>query len=150
MPLLTKSQQEKISALERSISKFPFDTAIRGFYIAKREVFDPGRFPGLIGSFRQYSSNTLNGFKLGKFTDFDYPWQDYKRIRRTRIEKHMLDAYKRRSYFQYPYKFYRQKPFILMTEELATIFHFPGGVAQTPTLAHIPSKRAEPPVNLPI
>ncbi len=38
----------------------------------------------------------------------------------------------------------------MTVEELATIFHFPGKVATTPTLGRIPSKRAEPPSNLPI
>jgi len=39
--------------------------------------------------------------------------------------------------------------FVLNTEELATIYHFPGQVASTPSLKRIPSKKAEPPVNLP-
>jgi hypothetical protein len=39
---------------------------------------------------------------------------------------------------------------ILNTEELATIFHFPGQVAGTPTLERVPSKKAEAPSNLPI
>ncbi len=38
----------------------------------------------------------------------------------------------------------------MTTEELATIFHIPGKVASTPTLARIPSKRSEAPANLPI
>lgn len=150
MPILTKGQQEKIASLERSMSKFPFECAIRGFYIAEREAFDPARFSGLIGSFRQYSSNYSNGFKLGKFTDYDYKWQDFKRTRRNWLEKNMLEAYKRRSFFQPPFKFYRQEPFILTTEELATIYHFPGSVAKTPTLHRIPSKRVEAPANLPV
>jgi hypothetical protein len=150
VPMLTKGQQEKIASLERSMSKFPFETSIRGFYIATKESFSNTRFAGLIGSFRQYNSNYSNGFKLGKFTDFDYPWQDFKRMRRNHLEHHFLHAYKARSFFQPPFKFYDQSPYILTTEELATIYHFPGSVAQTPTLARIPSKRVEPPSNLPI
>ncbi len=40
--------------------------------------------------------------------------------------------------------------FILNTEELATIFHFPGQTAAAPSLKRIPSTKAEPPVNLPL
>jgi len=128
------------------LAKPALDVAIRGVYIAKKEAFNPTNIPGLIGTFRQYSSNTLNGFKLGKFTDFDYPWQDFNRIRRNRVERQFLEAYKMRSYFQEPYKYFKQKPIILTTEELATIWHFPSGIAvQTPTFSRIESKRVEPP-----
>ena len=40
-------------------------------------------------------------------------------------------------------------PLVLNSEELATIYHFPGQVAETPTFKRIESKRAEPPQNLP-
>jgi len=151
MPNPTKGQQNTIAALERSISKFPFETAIRGCYIAKKEAFNPINITGLIGTFRQYSSNDdVNGFKLGWFTDFDYPWQDFRRIRRTFEEKEMLEAIKLRSFFQPPFKNFHQTPIILNTEELATIFHFPGSAVGTPGLTRLPSKRVEPPTNLPI
>ncbi len=146
----TKGESEVITALERSMSKFPFEVCIRGFYIANPEAFNPVGITGLIGSFKQYSSQNLNGFKLGKFTDFDYPWQDFGRHRRNELEHHMLDAYKRRSFFYPPYKHYRQKPFILNTEELATIYHFPGSVATTPSIQKTMSKKGEAPPNLPV
>ncbi|MDO8591090.1 MAG: hypothetical protein Q7R65_03895, partial [bacterium] len=140
-----------IAALERSISKFPFETAIRGLYIAKKESFNPISITGLIGTFRQYSSNDdVNGFKLGWFTDFDFPWQDFRRIRRNQDEREMLEAFKLRSFFQPPFKNFHQTPLILNTEELATIYHFPGSVSATPGLVRLPSKRLEPPANLPI
>jgi len=149
IPLLTKGQQEKIASLERSAGKFPFECAVRAFYYSTKEAFNTARFPAIISLFKQYSSNYLNGFKIGQYTDFDYPWQDYKRFRRNNLERKFLDALKRRSFFQPPYKFYRAKPIILMTEEIATIYHFPGSVARTPTLSRIPSKRVEAPANLP-
>ncbi|MDP3996606.1 MAG: hypothetical protein Q8P86_02865 [bacterium] len=152
-PNLTPGQTDAIKAIERSIDKYPFETIIRGGYFAKNEAFRPISINGLIATFRQYSSPNLNGFKLGSFTDFDYPWEDYKRKRRTRREKLMLEAYKRRSFFYPPFKNYLPKPgkpFILTTEELATIYHLPGGVAATPTFTRIASKKSEAPANLPI
>ena len=151
MPNPTKGQQNTIAALERSVSKWPFETAIRGCYISTKEAFNPIGITGLIGTFRQYSSNDdVNGFKLGWFTDFDYPWQDFRRKRRTFAEKEMVEAFKLRSFFQPPFKNFEQTPLILNTEELATIYHFPGSVAATPTFERIPSKRSEAPANLPI
>ena len=43
-----------------------------------------------------------------------------------------------------------EKPMLLSTEEIATLWHLPGRVAETPTFTRIESKKAEPPANLPI
>ena len=42
------------------------------------------------------------------------------------------------------------KTFVLNTEELATLWHFPGQILKVPTLTRIESKEASPPPNLPI
>ena len=49
-----------------------------------------------------------------------------------------------------PFDEFNPKPIVMTTEELATIFHFPGQVATTPTISRSSSKKAEPPPNLPI
>jgi len=146
-PLLTKVEEKKIDAIQRSISKLGFDCGIRGIYFAREGSFRVPMIFGMIGAFRQYNSNELNGFTLQNPTSYNYPWQDYKEIRTTKLKRRMVDAYKRRSYFYIPY---RRKPFTLNTEELATIFHFPGGVAETPTFGRIESRKGEPPTHLPI
>lgn len=144
---LSKEEQEVANAIQRSLSKKVFDCGIRGLYIAEKETFRPVNIPGLIGSFRQYDSETLNGFKpTGGMTKFNYPWQDYKDIRKNKVKQQLFDAYRRRSYFHSPYK---KRSFVLNNEELATLFHFPGGVAQTPTFHRIESKKSEPPTDLP-
>ncbi len=148
--VLSKGEQDKITALERSSGKFAFDCAIRGFYITDKGSLNTSRFPGLIGSFRQYGSNFMNGFGLGWFTDFDYPWQDFNRIFRSKRERGLLKAYKLRSFFHTPYKYWHTSPMIMTTEELATIWHLPGKVAETPTLERVSSKKSTPPANLPI
>jgi len=148
-PPFTEEDKMLLKALNRSKSKYAFDVAIRGVYINKKEAFNPATITGLIGAFRQYDDKTLNNFKLGMFTDFDYPWQDFRKIRRTAREQGMLDAYKRRSFFYGKYQFWTQTPFVLTTEELATIFHLPGGVVSTPTLDRISSRKSEAPANLP-
>lgn len=147
---LTEGQKETISAIERSISKLPFECMIRTFYIGTKESFSTSNIPGLVGTTRQYSSPNLNGFRLSWFTDFDNPWEDFRRIRRNKRERQLIDAYKLRSFFNPPYKFFKQKPFILTTEEIATIFHLPGRNVTTPTLGRITSKKGEAPANLPI
>ena len=100
--ILSEAQKDVISAIERNIAKYAFDVAIRGLYIANKEANRIAeRVPGLIGSFRQFSSlENFNELRIGFFTDFDYPWQDFRRMRRNARERKMLNAYKKRSYFQ--------------------------------------------------
>ncbi|MFH1473020.1 MAG: hypothetical protein ABIF06_01220 [bacterium] len=148
---LSKGQQEIISAMERNMGRWPFDVMIRATYFANIDIFNPTNNGGLLGSFRQFSSQTLNGFKPGWDAEYTYPWQDFRGAKKMRNQRRLLEAYKRRSFFNPPFKNFHGQSFILTTEELATIFHFPSHeVASTPTLTRIPSKKAEAPSNLPI
>jgi hypothetical protein len=144
---LTKGEMDQMSAIERSISKYGFDTGIRGIYLARKDKFNATNITALVGSFRQYNSPSLNSFKLKNPTAYDYPWQDLTGNKTVLLKKEMLNAYRLRSYFYSPYP---RTPFVMNTEELATIFHFPGKVSETPTFARIDSKKVEPPSNLPI
>jgi hypothetical protein len=151
LPTISKGEQAIIEAVERSVTKQGFDVGIRALYIGKSDVFNRiVGAGGTISSFKHFSSESLNGFKPkgdvwhAKITD---PWHDYKDIRRNRYSEEALALYKRRSYFYAPAD---KKPFVLNSEELATLFHFPGSVAATPTLERLPSKKSEAPSNLPI
>jgi len=144
---LTTEEQDTIKAISRSISKLGFDCGIRAIYLARKGAFSPTNIKGLMGILRQYGTNNLNGFRPSMTTSFDFPWQDYNKIRETKKKVELFKAYVHRGYF---YPEYVRKPFILNTEELATIYHFPGGVAETPTFGRIESRKVEPPTNLPV
>ena len=144
---MTEIQRQTLSALEKSMLKPGFDTGIRTMYLAKKESFDAFRIGAMLGAFKQYNSGFLNGFKPTNTTGFDYPWQDPTGRRARALKQEMFDAYIRRSYFYEPYK---MDPFVLNSEELATIFHLPGAVSETPQLKRIESTKSEPPTNLPL
>ncbi len=150
---LTQDENDKITALNRSISKNGFDVGMRFIYTAPKDIFFTGNVTGAIGGIMNLNAPNLNGFKLSNITGgtFIYPWQDWFAKHKKRIvteeKQGMLDAYKRRAYF---FKPYRRKYFTLNSEELATIFHLPGGVSTTPTFERIESRKAEAPANLPI
>jgi hypothetical protein len=144
---LTEGQKDRIKAIERSVSKFAFDAGIRILYLAPKDVFDKGVGGGLTGSFKQFNAPHLNGFKPEEGMNFDYKWQDWKGKKLAERKKGHYRAYCERGYFHYPFK---RKWTVLNTEELATIYHFPGSAVMTPTLKRIPSKRADAPSNLPI
>lgn len=146
-PNPTPGQTDQIKALWKSIGKPGFDAGIRGLYIAESDKFNPANIPALTMAFKQLGDNNLNGFKPSRwFTLFNYPWQDYKDRKKKRMRLKMVDAYRRRSWFYAPYK---TVPFVLNTEELATIFHFPGSVVQAPSLSRIPSTKGSAPSNIP-
>lgn len=146
---LTKAEQDLINVIQRSITKYGFDSGIRALYISKKESFDASRIAGLTGIFRQYSSPDLNGFAPTNVTAFDYPWQDFSGNRAVELKHAMLESYRHRGFFYTPYN-EGKKIFVLNTEELATLFHFPGRVSETPTFQRIEAKKSEPPANLPI
>lgn len=148
-PNPTKGEQEKIVAIERSISKVAFDAGIRGLFVGKKEFFNKDiAIGGVKGLLRSYNAPHLNGFKpQGALDGFDYPWQDIRMTKRNEAKKDGLEMYKRRCFFYEPFS---GKPMILNVEELASIFHLPGRVATTPTLSRIPSKKSQAPANLPI
>ncbi len=149
---LSEGEKEIIKAIERSLTKQAFDVGIRAVYIANKSVFDgPNGIGGIVGSFKHFSSEHLNGFKPNgdkwspKFNG--NPWEDYKNLRQNRSCNLVLEAYKRRSFFYEPFV---GTPLVMNTEELATIYHFPGQVVATPNLTRIPSKKSQAPANLPI
>ena len=150
---MSKLDQDIITALERSMDKLGFDTGIRGIYIAKKENFNGNRITGLMGMFRQFNSQHLNAFAPQNVTGYDYVWQDLFGTKVIADKAEMLEAYRARGYFYSPFNGTVKNPrppFILNSEELATIYHFPGRVLETPSFKRIDSKKVDAPENLPI
>ncbi len=158
----TKGEQLVIEAIERNANKFGFDAGMRAIYVTDKDHFDANRIGGVTGMIRQYNTNDLNSFKPSGTTSFDFPWQDVLGNRIIKKKKDILGAYKARAFFYGKFSFKKLKKyfthpnknggkaFILSTEELATMFHLPGRVSETPTFTRIESKKGEPPINLPI
>lgn len=148
-PNPTKGQSEKIAAIERNISKLPFDIGIRGVYLAHHEKFDPIVISGLIGIFKQFSSEGWNGFKpSGWMTYFDdYPWEFRIEALKNAFRHHLIQAYRRRQFFYDPVAV---ETMVMSTEEIATIYHIPSLAVETPSLTRIQSATGEAPPNLPI
>lgn len=74
-----------------------------------------------------------------------------------RILQDIWEAFKIRFFSVDPAKAFKKPSvkddptrFVLNTEELATVYHFPGQVSAAPSLKRIGSTKAEPPVNLPL
>ncbi len=141
---LSKGEQEVVGAIEKNIAKTGFDTGIRVLYVARKDIFNPVNIASVVGLMNQYNTQNLNGFKVKGAVSGGFFFKEKREMAK---KKSAIDAFRRRSYFFIPHK---RKPFVFNTEELATIYHFPGRVAETPTFGRIESKKSEPPATLPI
>ena len=149
--LLSEGEKNRVKAIERSLSKLTFECGIRVLYIAKKENFagiNAGAIIRFFDAFKgQNSAREYNSLGVsGGLAIFDYPWQDFMDIRNHIITDNLFFQYKNRAYFYVPYE---QVPVFMTTEELATLWHFPSAVVQTPGLNRVPSRRSEAPINLP-
>lgn len=140
---LTPGERNAIEAIQYKIAKNAFDTKIRWIYYANKEVYNVGNIYGhMKGFMKQYSTTDLNALgTYGKtLTKGDYFWQKWSVPRKKRI---ILQAYKDRDIDT------GSPAFVLNTEELATIYHFPAIEVKAPLVKKAESKRAEPPFSLP-
>jgi len=148
---MTEGEKEAVKAIEDNLGKLPFDTGIRVVYAARKDMYKSSSQGGLTGVFKHFGTPNLNSFKM-KGPGFDYPWQDFRGKKEAKNIKEIFERYRYRSYFipQYIPEGYDKNAFVMTSEELATIYHYPGHVAKTPTLQRVSAKKVEPPVNLPI
>jgi hypothetical protein len=146
--MLTPSDKEKVEAVGRSITKKAYDVGIRALHFGPREGFRGINTVAMLGIFKQFGSENLNTLSPTRWlAGFVYPWEDFRNIRQERLKVSIFDAFQRRSWFHVPYK---TSHFVLTTEELATIYHFPSGAIVAPGLERIPATKSAAPPNLPI
>ena len=148
-PRLTKEERERADALERKASKEQFETAIRFIYSAKKGHFNGGRISSTLRSFAAFDMIGRNVLGYRWRTDFSHNWlSDPTGAKVAAYKKAELTDYKLRRHFNYALGL-TDSPRLFSTEEVATIWHLPGKVALTPTLARVESTRSEAPANLP-
>ena len=141
-------QTEQIRAIERNLSKHPFNVGMRGIYMADTGSYTPSTYYGMRWIWRPMGNvQFMNQLRPRRWHNpFDFPYQDLWDIRWDLHTERALDAYQRRSFFFAPYI----HPYNMMsTEVLATIWHPPSGAIKTPGLERMSAKKALPPPNLP-
>jgi len=143
----TEGEKELMEALNRNVRKKPFDTGIRILYFGYKDGgYKSERHSAVPTMMRTFQSHTLNNLKPVFRNSFNWWLANPFGIRKRMREREAFQAYRWRSYFLPPY----ERPyFVLSSEELATIYHFPGRVTTTPTLQREPSRKAQAPPNLP-
>ncbi len=171
-PMTTKlpfAITEKIKKVQEKVQKLGFDVGIRVCVLAETKYITDSEFLNLrLASrllFRQFNNPDLNSLIRTNNTQFGATLSDITGTVLPVIKNRMLNAYRFRNFYHLPfwraYKYpqiismFFTRPdmpniFVLNTEELATLFHFPGQVSQAPSFQRIESRVAKPPSNLPI
>ena len=148
---LTPGEKDIVQAIEEKISKFGYDCCIRFIYLAKRDAFFKPRARLPFGFFKAVSSENLGGLKPEKTR-----MTKMKSIPFWFLDKRRVYLKKRKLFRNYYYRFTPLFPrlggtYVLNSEELATLFHFPGRiVAPAPTVPRIGVKKGEAPPGLPV
>lgn len=150
-PVLTLSERDTIGAIERNVSKYAYDVAIRAMYITKPGKFDADMISPMLKGFSQYDVVGRNGISSAWRTDFDYRFlSDFSGQRKLNMQKFELESYKNRFYLYGDKKNKGDLMKTMSVEELATIYHIPGTSVVTPSLSRVESNRKEAPGNLPV
>ena len=123
---LSERAKTQIAKAEEKATKLGYEVKIRLVYLGQDQTNARLNMQALVGTFKQFNSTNLNGFRQlgGSFNKAD------------------LDAYKMRQF--------TNRGFILNISELASVYHLPHTSVETPNIVWATSKTAEPPAKLPV
>lgn len=138
---LSPGERFALEAIQRNISKLGFQTKIRFIYFGGKSIFNKARVAAFMGAMQQFSSLDLNGFKpaAAEKTGADYL---FVAPRLKRKQHKVLRRYKMR--------YFATKGFVLNTEEIATIYHFPHISVKAATISRTKARRGGAPSELPV
>lgn len=125
-PELSDRNKTRISEAEKKATKLGYQVKIRLAYLGESQTNAKLQMQALVGTFKQYNSTNLNGFKMTSPS----------------FRKEDLEKYRAR--------LFTDKGFILNIEEVASVFHLPHTNVETPNIVWASAKTAEPPSKLPI
>ena len=123
---LSERDKTRISEAEKKATKMGYQVKIRLAYLGNNQTSAKLNMQALVGTFKQFNSTNLNGFKSTH----------------SNFGKEFLEPYRNRSF--------SDDGFILNIEELASVYHLPHTNVETPNIVWASSKTAEPPAKLPI
>ncbi len=123
---LSERDKTRVAKAEEKATKLGYEVKIRLAYLGHSDIDAKLNMQALVGTFKQYNSTNLNGFKMSSSS----------------FEPTSLDAYKLRQFADHG--------FILNISELASVYHLPHTSVETPNIVWANSKTAEPPAKLPV
>lgn len=138
---LTPGERKALEALEANVGRNVFKTKIRFVYLGRRENFTKSVVSSFIGGIKQFADMNLNSFK---------PDNTSKTFANFYMREMRLRHRQRKIFRRYKSRDTDGVTFILSTKELASIFHMPDMVVQSPYLRRVEAKKSSAPGNLPV
>ncbi len=157
-----------VKAINDQLGQLHFECGIRVIALSDKKIISEDQFNGLSRSakliFRQFTLANSNEIERINSTEFDNAWDDPLGGSIIKFKKRLLNSYRLRMFFNPPFFLSLEYPkilsflsplgkpkvFVLSAEELASIYHFPGMVSETPSFKRVETRIAKPPSNLPI
>jgi len=123
---LSQFEEEAVARIQQKSAKMGFEANVNIVVAAESESLATSALGGIVDSFAQYSGFEYgNGFKKEK----------------PRLNSFLQD---------FIYRNFREaRSVILNTEEMASLFHFPLPITETPNILWLAAKQAGAPVNMP-
>lgn len=143
---LTPGEQEAIKAIENKMGKIGFSVKMRLVYFAPKEVYSAARgVSAIVGCIKQFNG-AFNGLKPeGKYTKTKSNNLFFNKSRLAQKQRSIINAFKARSN-----SLGLSDGFILNSEELATLYHFPlTAIHKSAAVKQVDAKKSEAPINLP-
>ncbi len=138
---LPPSEKLVVEAIGMKIAKLGFATKFRHVYIAEKPVFTKDRGAQAISSaMKNFTAQDMNGFKSNNLVKTKVHYL-FTKQRLAFRQRNVLRNFRMRR---------KGRGFVLNTEELATLYHFPTLTVKAPLVKKIEAKRGEPPVSLPV
>lgn len=125
-PELSERTKTRLAEAEKKATKLGYQVKIRLVYLGESQQNAKLQMQALVGTFKQYNSTNLNGFKVSGAS----------------FRKEDLEKYRAR--------LFADKGYVLNIEEVASVFHLPHTNVETPNIVWASTKTAEPPSKLPI
>jgi hypothetical protein len=137
---LSPGEQENLKTIERNLSKRGFKVQYRTAYFAKKENYRGHNIPSMMGAINQFNSVDLNGLNIYKqyMTSCTY---FFEKVRVAYKKRRLLRVMKKRQYSGLPY--------IMSTEEVASLWHFPDMAVKSAQTPRVASKKVSAPSNIP-
>ena len=123
---LSDRDKTRITEAEKKATKLGYQVKIRIAVLGNNQTGARLRMQAIVGTFKQFNSTNLNGFRIAH------------------------DSFRKEDLLKYKARLFADRGYILNIEELASVFHLPHTNVETPNIVWASSKTAEPPATLPI
>ena len=123
---LSERDKTRITEAEKKATKLGYQAKIRVAYLGESTTNAKLRMQGIVGTFKQYNSTNLNGFKMSG------------------------ESFKKEDLAKYKARLFADRGYLLNIEEVASVFHLPHTNVETPNIVWASTKTAEPPAKLPL